>query len=166
MTVDSGDNSPLSPALLKQYKHTMYLARRIKGTEIEEVEGRPKEALVSLVHSACNWPANMMAWGGAYIDALRNSIPLIEADPALVQTIGRTFTETQAALEGDTTTLTREQVTAAFAAYYHLIQPSTESARYVRTLIEEAFNVLELGRIPPAKYCTRVTNYELRDKLR
>lgn len=165
MTIESED-SPITPALLKKYKDTMRPARRIKGAEAVEIEGRPEGSLVTLVHSACNWPANRMAWGGEYIDALLSHIPLAEADPALIQNVGRNFTTTQAELEGSITSLTKGQVVNAFAAYYHLIQPSTDSARYVRSLIEEAFTVLELGPIPPAKYTGRLSADALRENLR
>lgn len=59
--------------------------------------------------------------------------------------------------------VTKEEVTNAFGAFYHLFAPTTKANNYIRSIVEKTFEVLELGSIPPAKFlATEVSRRENR----
>jgi hypothetical protein len=146
----------ISVELLEKYRATLQNNYTVTtGGGIKPAQ--PAEwALVHLLHSKGGSAATPFAWGEEYQRANADVFPIVAGvAPEVVQMISREFVYMQSALEEGCqkrASVTKEPIIEAFSAFYHILSPTTEANRYLRSLIEKTFEVLELGAITPAKF--------------
>lgn len=127
----------------------------IKGGAIQHSDRIPMLTLCELMHARVK-PLAVTLLQEAHDYPYAEDLPLVaDVPPDRIGEIANQFLNILDKVE-ERSTPTKEEAARAFGAFYNLLMPTTQANRYLRSLIEKSFEVLDLGSISQEKFSAMI----------